>query len=75
MLLEWSLDHPENFKRLSLPRLVVLNKQPKEIPSLANLRPIIVSGPFRKLIEAIAIPELKKLSDSAEHSNFFQTGF
>jgi hypothetical protein len=43
---------------------MVLIKKPVLGPTLNNLRAIRISGPIRKLFEALALPELKQLIDN-----------
>jgi hypothetical protein len=67
------------FKRDSIPtpfscaRLHLLNNLKMGTPGLEDLRPIMISSPIVKLIEAIALQELKSKLEPIIHST--QTGF
>ena len=41
-----------------MPRFIVLNQVPENIPRLDKLRPICIQGPIIKLLEAIILPEI-----------------
>ena len=46
----------------------MLNKKPNLTPNLNNLRPICIGEPIKKLIEAIALPELKIIANNPKVS-------
>jgi hypothetical protein len=57
--MNWAFKCVANFQKLSLPRLIVLNKLKDSVPDLSNLRPIVAAGPLRKLAESLILPELR----------------
>ena len=46
-----------------MPRFLVLNKKPDELPTLSKLRPICIQGVIIKLLEGIIFPELQNLAN------------
>jgi hypothetical protein len=74
-VLNWALKDNTNFNQLSSPRLIIFNKNKDSTPTIDNLRPIIASGPLRKLAEALILPELQNLASRSDASGTEQTGF
>jgi len=54
-------------------RLLLLNKVHPATPTVGNLRPIVISSPVRKLIEAQLLEKLRAFTSQRIHKA--QTGF
>lgn len=49
---------------LNITRLLVLSKELKNVPKIDKLRPIQICDPIKLLLEALAEPEIKNLSEN-----------
>jgi len=60
---------------ISESRLLTLNKSLNEIATLENLRPILITSPLKKILEAIILDKLKLKLIGEKIINTAQTGF
>lgn len=62
-------------QEVAVSRLHVINKDKGAQPSIGNLRPIMISSPLRKLMEATILPELEQKLVAKGLISKSQTGF